>query len=189
MTPPIILVGYPGSQIIVPASKYLTAKYLTDFKVTYLNYPGHIEGWAEYVAGFMRYLTDEKVILALDDYLVSGPIDEDIYKEANDAISGALICVKLCECSEQEQEEYPCTTQYTIWHREFLIRVLTQVSTPWGFEIDGSKFLKSVGVQSVVKPCIPYFTNSSLSRKWEGIQWEGLNQQDEFYVKTMMGNG
>ena len=67
----IILVGYPGSQIIVPASKYLTKKYLPEFEITYLNYKGGINGWADYVVGFLKYLQDEYILFALDDYLVA----------------------------------------------------------------------------------------------------------------------
>jgi hypothetical protein len=177
----IILIGYPGSQKIVPASKYLTSKYLPGFDITYLNYKGDINGWAQYVADFLEYLTDGKIIFALDDYLVCGPLDEKIYKEANSAvgtIDGRLVCVKLCECSEQEHEEYPSTTQYTIWDRLFLIKLLRQVSTPWQFEIEGSKIMKQIGVHTIVKSCIPYFTNSSLSNRWSGIRWDGLKEDD-----------
>ena len=174
----LILVGHPLSQRIVPASKYLTKKYLPMFDIIYLNYKGGINGWGTYVAGFLQYLTDEKIILGLDDYLVSGPIDEKIYQEASDGIGGALINAKLCECSEQEQEEYPCTTQYTIWDREFLVWLLMRISTPWEFEIEGSKILKSRGAQTMSMPCIPYFTNSSLSSRWEGIELEGLKKED-----------
>lgn len=179
----IVLLGYPGSQRIVKASKYLTEKYLLGFNVIYLNYKGGINGWGTYVAGFLQYLTDDKIIMALDDYLVSGPIDEEIYREANEAIGGALINAKLCECSEQEQEEYPCTTQYTIWDREFLVWLLMHISTPWEFEIEGSKILKSKGAQTIVMPCIPYFTNSSLSSRWEGVRLEGLKEEDLNYIK------
>jgi len=182
----IILIGHPGSQKIVPASKYLTKKYLPQFDTIYLNYKGGINGWGAYIADFLRYLTDDKVIFALDDYLISGPIDEKVYKEADEGIGGALVCAKLCECSEQEQEEYPCTTQYSIWYREYLISLLLQTYTPWRFEMEGSKIMKMAGAQSISMPCIPYFTNSSLSSRWEGVKLAGLNQEDGFYVKTLI---
>jgi hypothetical protein len=183
MNPKIILAGYPGSQKIVPASKYLNSKYLPGFDITYLNYKGPIDEWSDYVAGFLKYLTDEKVIFALDDYLVSGPIDMEVFKEANEALGGSLINAKLCECSEQDQREYPCTTQYTIWDREFLIQILSFVKTPWQFELDGSKILTQVGGQTILRPCIPYFTNSSLSGRWEGVNFEGLKEEDLNYIK------
>jgi hypothetical protein len=184
MNPKIILAGYPGSQKIVPASKYLNSKYLPGFDITYLNYKGPIDEWSDYVAGFLKYLTDEKVIFALDDYLVSGPIDMEVFKEANEALGGSLINAKLCECSEQDQREYPCTTQYTIWDREFLIQILSFVKTPWQFELDGSKILTQVGGQTILRPCIPYFTNSSLSGRWEGVNFEGLKEEDLNYIKS-----
>jgi len=179
----LILVGHPGSQRIVPASKYLVKKYLPKLETIYLNYKGGINGWGTYVAKFLDYLTDDKVILALDDYLVAGPIDEKIYQEAKEAIGGALVNAKLCECSQQEQEEYPCTTQYTIWDRYYLIELLLHTYTPWRFEIEGSKIMKSAGAQSISRPCIPYFTNSSLSSRWEGVRLDGLSQEDLNYIK------
>lgn len=179
----IILIGYPGSQAVVPISKYLTDKYLPGFDKIYLNYEGPIDGWSDYVVGFLKYLPDQKVIFALDDYLISGPIDMEIFKQADGALGGALINAKLCYCSEQEQIEYPCTTQYTIWNREFLIQLLGFVKNPWQFELDGSKILTQIGAQTILRPCIPYFTNSSLSSRWPGIRVEGLSEEDINYLK------
>ena len=179
----IILIGYPGSQKIVPASKYLTSKYLPGFDITYLNYKGEIEGWSKYIIGYLGYLTDLKVVMALDDYLVSGPINMEVYREAEESLGGALISAKLCECSEQEQEEYPATTQYTIWNREFLIELLSHVDNPWQFELKGSRIMKEIGAQTILMSCIPYFTNSSLSGRWEGVNLSGLKEEDINYMK------
>lgn len=184
MTKKIILVGYPGSSRVLPASKYLASKYLDGFDITYLNYKGDTNKWADYVANFLEYLTDERIVLALDDYLISGPIDMDIFREADEAIGGAIINVKLCECSEEDQEDYPCTTQFTIWDREFLITLLRKVSSPWEFEVKGSKILKHVGAYTLVRSCIPYYTSSSLSSKWEGVRLDELNQEDINYIKA-----
>jgi hypothetical protein len=178
-----VLVGYPGSQKIVPASKYLTSKYLPNFHTIYVSHTGSINDWSKFVVGILQRIPDQKIVLALDDYLISGPINKEVFDEAFDAIGGALINAKLCECSEQEQEEYPCTTQYTIWDREFLIELLGYVLTPWEFEIEGSKLLKQIGAQTILRTCIPYFANSSLSSKWEGVRLEGLNETDIKYLK------
>lgn len=179
----IILVGHPGSQKIVPASKYLTEKYLPGFNIIYLNYKGGINGWGAYIADFLRYLTDEYIIFALDDYLVCGPIEKDIFQHAQVDIGGDAMCVKLCNATKEENLEYPVTTQYTLWNREYLIGLLLKTYTPWRFEIEGSKMFDKTCLH---RPCIPYFTNSCLSSRWEGVRLEGLNQQDEFYVKTLI---
>lgn len=180
-----ILVGYPGSQRIIPANKYLTAKYLPTFETIYLNYKGEIDSWANYVAIFLESLTDDLVIFALDDYLVCGILDKHNYYKA-EAIIGTNSdygCAKLCYCTPEENEEYPVTTQYSLWNREYLIRLLHRVTTPWSFEIDGSSIFKIVdGRRLLHSPCIPYFTNSSMSSRWKGVKLDGLKEEDITYI-------
>ena len=183
--PPVVLVGYPGSQKIVPASKYLTSKYLPMFNITYLNYQGGVNQWGNYLAGFLRYLTDEHVILALDDYLISDYIDIEAFQKAVsdiEALRDVMVC-KLCYCTEKENQEYPVTTQYSIWKREKLIQILEDNFDPWRFEVNGSKNFRGGFIH---RPCIPYFTNSSISSRWEGVRLDGLNQHDELYVKQLI---
>ena len=176
----IILVGHPGSQKIVPASKYLTKKYLHGFDITYLNYKGKIEGWGIYVAGFLQYLTDETVIFALDDYLIAEPIDRKMYEWAERDIKRDRYLVKLCHCTHEENVEYPVTTQFTLWEREYLIGLLYKTHTPWRFEIEGSKMFDKSFLH---RPCIKYFTNSSLSSRWEGVRLDGLKEEDIKHIK------
>lgn len=178
----IILVGYPGSQCILPISRYLTSKYLPGFDVTYLNHEGLIGAWASYVAGFLRYLTDDHVIFALDDYLISGPIDMKEWEKV--AIGGEVVCGKLCHSTIEEHVEYPVTTQYCLWDRKYLIGLLERVQTPWEFEIEGSKLIRMDGYASLHFPCIPYFTNSALSSRWQGVRLDGLNKEDVNYLAT-----
>lgn len=175
----VILVGYPGSQAIVPASKYLIDKYLPQedvFDVTYLNYTGRISGWAAYLVKYLLTLSDKYIIFALDDYLISGPIDMDKYLQAESEIGGDVACVKLCSSTDEEHREYPVTTQYTIWKRPYLIGLLSQVETPWEFEIKGSKIIDK---KSLHRPCIDYFTNSSISSRWAGkVNIQGIRMED-----------
>lgn len=171
----IILVGHPGSQIIVPASKYLTKKYLPGFDITYLNYTGPIEGWAAFVRSQLVAITDTFIIFSLDDYLISGPIDMEKYRQAESEINREVVCVKLCQSTQEEHKEYPATTQYCIWDREYLIWLLGQVLTPWEFEIHGSEIFTG---KSLLRPCLEYFTNSSLSSRWKGVNITGLRKDD-----------
>jgi hypothetical protein len=170
----IVLVGYPGSQHIVPASKYLVNKYLPGYEAIYLNYTGAIEGWSKFVADYLKGLDDEKVIFALDDYFISGA-DLDKLKVAwkwGD-------WVKLCETTEQEHEQYPVTTQYTIWTRELLIHILESTTTPWNFEMTGGKY---INFTPDVYTCIYYDVHSALSNRWEGIHLDGLKHEDINYL-------
>lgn len=176
----VVLAGYPGSQCIVSASKYLTKRYLPIyFNVMYLNYKGEINGWSKYISDFLSYLDNENIIFALDDYLLADTIDRSAYMAAESAMGGDVVCVKLCNSTPEEHEEYPVTTQYTIWNREYLIELLGKVSDPWSFEIQGSKlFDKKV----LHRPCLDYFTNSSISSRWEGVRLDGLSDEDLKYI-------
>jgi len=185
--PKVVLVGHRDSQKIVPASKFLTAKYMPMFDFTYLNYRDGINGWAGYVVGFLKYLTDEYVMFALDDYFLSDYIDIEAFEQAMvdlDESREEAACVKLCASTLQEHEEYPCTTQYCIWNREFLIWILEQVHSPWQFEIEGSKLFKASGMKSIHRPCLEYNVHSVLSSRWEGLNLKGLNEEDLNYLKA-----
>ena len=177
----VALIGYPGSQKIVPASKYLTKKYLPVYLSTfYINYTGDINKWSTFLSGWLSCLTDEYLIFALDDYLLADYPNERKLNDAMMEIGGDVVCVKLCNSTPEEHEEYPVTTQYTLWNREYLIELLGKVNNPWEFEILGSKlFDKKV----LHRPCLDYFCNSSISARWEGIRLDGLNSEDIKYIK------
>ncbi len=190
----VVLIGHPASQKIVPASKYLTGRYLDVirnsyphthklFDIIYLNHRGAPENWAHYVATFLEYFEDEHVILALDDYLLADFIDMDAYTKAVVDVTGDAVCAKLCECTAEEHIGYPVSTQYTIWNREFLIKLLKAVRTPWEFELRGSEIFKQHGMVALYRPCLKYFTNSCLSSRWEGIRLDGLKDEDINYLK------
>lgn len=180
----VILVGYPESQRIVPASSYLVHKYMPGFDIRFLNYEGEKMGWSKFCADYLRTLDDEYVIFALDDYLLCQPMQMERYSEAVDKFVENVVCVKLHRSTNQEHNEYPVTTQYTIWDRTFLISLLDQTTDPWNFEIKGSKILQASKMISVPAdiPALEYFTSSCLSRRWEGIRWNGVNEEDRLHI-------
>lgn len=181
----IVLIGHPGSKGIVRASKYLTEKYLPGFTVIYLNHKGPPENWSNYVRGFMEYLDDPEVILGLDDYLIADKYDEARFAMAIRALwSPQVHCVKLCRCSPEEQEEYPVTTQYTLWNRQSLISLLAKTEDPWNFEIYGSRLFKEAGAISKLITCLNYNVHSALSSRWEGVRLDGLKEEDITKMKS-----
>jgi len=180
MTPPVILVGHPNSKRIVKASKYLTSKYMPEFSFTYLNYKGGINQWGNYIAGYLEYLTDENVLFALDDYLIADYINMDAYRQAEAEMIGSVVCVKLCKSTTEEHLEYPVTTQYCIWNRQYLIWLLKETYTPWNFELEGSKIFNKT---SILWTCIDYGVHSCLSSRWEGVKLDGLKDEDIKYLK------
>lgn len=176
--PRIILIGYPESQKVVPLSKYLLKKYMPDFNVLWLNYHGEVDGWSKFLRQYLSNLPDKKIIFGLDDYLVTG-FDEEAYKEAE----STWPCVKLCYATEKEHVEYPVTTQYTIWDKKELINLLKQTNSPWNFEMTGSALFKGV---SNLKPCVKYYTNSSISSRWKGVDLQGLSDEDKEMAKKLL---
>lgn len=180
----VVLVGHPGSQSIVPASKYLTEKYLPRFEVEYLNYEGAIKGWSDFVRSHIEQIDDEFIIFALDDYLLSSPLSLSFDFALQYFKDSDVVCVKLCPNTSDEHEEYPVTTQYTIWRKDSLVWLLKQTTDPWNFEMGGSAIFKGAGKRSVLFPCLTYPTHSALSSRWSGVRLDGVNPADIEYLTT-----
>lgn len=179
----IILIGHPGSQHIVPASKYLTDKYLKDFNVTFLNWDGPLHDWSQFVKAHVERTEGSQVILALDDYLVSG-FHRDVYDELSKELKDRTVCVKLLATTPEEHEGYPVTTQYTLWDKEFLLSLLGHTSDPWNFEINGSNIFWQFNVKAhfTQRTAIEYDPHSCLSARWKGINWNGVKPDDMEYI-------
>ena len=175
----IILVGHPGSQQIVPASRYLLEKYLPGFTLDFINHTGAVEFWSSFCANYLEGIQDDRIIFTLDDYLVNAPMDR---KSFDDALA-MTPCVKLCVCADEEHRGYPVPTQYTIWDRKELIVLLRQTTTPWDFEINGSKLFRG---KSQVKSCIFYDTRSALSNRWAGVRTDGVKEEDLNAIRHLL---
>lgn len=179
-----ILVGYPGSQSIVPASRYLVEKYLP-FEFHWLNWLEDTRGWSRFIATYFAHLDDELVILTLDDYLVNG-FNKKAYENLKSQVKGNVVCAKLHDTTEEEHKGYPVTTQYTIWNREFLIELLSHTTTPWDFEINGSNIFSRLNVKSIYgSPAVTYNTSSALSGRWKGVDWKGVKEEDLKIIKPL----
>lgn len=184
----IILVGHPGSQYILEASKYLAEKYLPGFELVYLNHTGPKEEWSKFVIEYLKTIDDKLVIFALDDYLISDSFETSLYETALRIFEDQknVSNVKLCKTTYQEHQEYPVTTQYTIWKRKHLIDLLGHTTDPWNFEIHGSKVFRTKDLNAVcfAKPIIKYSVFSCLSSRWQGIRWDGVKQEDLDYIQN-----
>ncbi len=177
----VVLMGSSKSDCIIEASKYLADKYLHVGHRVYIKYDGELEFWGQYVAGFMKYLRDEYVILGLDDFLFSEMTDMEVYSKALAEIGGDVINIKLCQSTEAEHNEYPVTTQMTIWNREYLIWLLEQSNSPWNFERGGSMRFNKV---ALLRTCMYYDCNSATSTRWEGYRLDGLKEDDISFLKN-----
>lgn len=175
-----VLIGSSKSDCIIKASKYLADKYMPDFCKIYLTYDGDFLLWSAYLLGFLTYLTDDKIIFGLDDFLVASPIDMDIYNKGLSEMVDDVVCIKLCKSTEEEHKQYPVTTQFSIWDRKYLMHLLSHTRDAWNFERRGSElFDKKV----LLRTCIDYNCNSSTSNRWEGYRLDGLKEEDILFLK------
>lgn len=194
----VILSGYEGSKKILAASSWLVNKYLPKFDIYWLNYGEYsgelfcgtyvslknkqesVNNWSSDIREFLKTIDDKFVIFSLDDYLLSSPINMELY---NSIILDNQIEINLCSASKRENLDYSVTTQYTIWDRERLIDILEKVNTPWEFEVIGSKYFNSMGFEADYVPAMTYPDYSSLSTKWIGIKTSDNNKEDINWLK------
>lgn len=178
----IIFIGSSKSDCIIEASKYLADKYLPQFEKIYLKFDRDLEYWSVYLSGYLAALKDENIIFGMDDFLIASPIDINVYLNAYKEIGDDVVCIKLCKSTPEEHEEYPVTTQLSIWNREYLISLLEQTNSPWNFERKGSRIFDK---KCLLRTCIDYNCNSSTSIRWEGYVLDGLSEKDINELKEL----
>tara|TARA_R110002012_G_scaffold3966_5_gene18392 strand:+ start:8210 stop:9037 length:828 start_codon:yes stop_codon:yes gene_type:complete len=122
---------------------------------------GGSSSWARYIVEYLRQLEDEFIIFSLDDYLQSSHMNYDAYKNAfnymktDKSIGSCKMSIgpsyRLNDYDKIDDKlyllrktaGYSATTQMNIWRRDFLIDILSRISSPWQFELDGSAFISS----------------------------------------------
>lgn len=193
----VVLVGHPGSQRIVPASKHLIEKYLPKdrFSFEFLNHTGDVSLWGQMVANFISQLTDPLVVFGLDDYLIDEPMNCDVFDELVFALMSEpdAVSARLCQSRDQrtfvrpdgllqvtKDSPYSCTAQWAIWKREKLIQLLKVTGDPWNFEITGTAILNHSNgyVIGSVAPALIYPDESCLSSKWAGVRVRGNSREN-----------
>lgn len=145
---------------------------------------GGSSSWSKYIVEYLSSIKDEFIIFALDDYLLSKPLVMNKFNILlNEMKSDPLIGVSKLGISPtyrpndynlyfedlfllRKTADYSATTQYSIWDRKFLIEVLSQISSPWEFEGEGSSYISNQTDRKVIGSLsIPlrYPENSCLS--------------------------
>jgi len=216
----VLLVGHEGSKCILPASSWLVNKYLPkEFEVSWLNYGeykgellcgeyvqldveqiGGARAWAGYIKGELETMDDDYVIFALDDFLLSEPLNMEMYNLLLENMGGDVVCGKLSDSSFYKIKEiegnlvrvgkdaYTVTAQYTIWKRWALIEILQQVNNPWHFEETGTNIFNGRGFKLIgTDPyALGYPDYSALSNRWPGIKTIDNNKLD---IKELKKHG
>ena len=209
----VVLAGHEGSKKILTASSWLIDKYLPqDFRVHFLNF-GEFHGklyrgtyiplddsqvggsmaWSKYIREFIKTMTDDFIVLGLDDYLLSATLDTERFEAIQNLmfLDDSIVCGRLCQSGFYSKPEvvvdgefiqltpqagYSVTTQYCIWRREYLVSLLERTTTPWDFELEGSRILNGDGVKVIgtLTPAMKFPDASCLSPgKWHGVKvWD-----------------
>lgn len=224
-----ILMGYPRSKEYVPFSSYLQNKYLhSEIEVIYSNYGDapqlygnhlyyklrrqHIstkKRWSRKLISVIADVIDEDfLILGLDDYFLSRPMNYDAYGKLlnhlsqNKQCAGAklglwvsydrrnILTLENSIYKVREDAPWPVTTQFTVWRKSFILKYLNECKSPWDFEIKGKSFLNENGFYMIgsTSPALCYPESSAISSRHVGKVSVFANREEdiEFGLKNGM---
>ena len=199
------LVGHYGSKKILQASSFLNKKYLpSEIEIVYLNFGNFnkkkLHGcdyqsfgyfgsskkyWSANLVKVLKNISDEFVLLALDDFLLSKSLNVDnfmkLYSELennSDYIAAELTLSPMEKALGDFTEKnsiyiYPDTfgfsinTQWRIWKRQNLIKILENTTDAWNFEVKGSEIQNKSDFKSIsnYKPVLDYPEISAITQR------------------------
>jgi hypothetical protein len=180
-----IIASSRASEHIIPVQKYLFGKYAPNEELYYItNSDRPIEDWCKNILLNLLTVKEEQIVFGLDDYLPTGPLKKDLseikldgsdrcgFGEGDSRTKKGLVFDPYIVYTEDAP--YQVTCQFSIWKTESLIEVLREVNgSPWAFEIEGK--CKAIAFR---KPLFTWVEAGALSRKWEGININGMNEAD-----------
>ena len=182
--------------------------------------PQNINQWSIYLFDFFKNINDELVFFALDDFFPIDYINKKSYDYVIDYMShnqnvGFCVVDQSPEASTERNEfkrtiietddyfiyerkkhvNYQLVLQPGIWNRKYLCLMLSNVSTPWTFELYNSQianndiFWYNIASSKDLnyKKCIMcYCCHSALSSKWTGTCVLGL--KNEYVIELLNKN-
>ncbi len=205
----VVIAGYEGSKKAIPPCAHLLEKYLKgDFDVHFVNFgANNKEDFCNQLATYLGFLEDEFIVLGVDDFFLSKPINLKMYDIILELMTGnhEIVCGKLCpslfhppssylKLSKDvfmlnQNAEWSAVIQFTLWRRAALVELLKQAKDPWEFEIEGSKRLNATDkkVIGTFTPALVYPDRSAMSRTQPGkISVLGNPKED---VEEMISKG
>ena len=146
---------------------------------------GGADTWGKYLSKYFEKIDDEFLIFGLDDYFISKNLNQDSFEKVLKAIKSSekIANVQLSFSSNQinknyltkenniqylnKDSNYSAITQWSIWRRSVLINILKNIKSPWEFELEGSKILNRLNLNTVVTdpPALIYPDASALSSR------------------------
>lgn len=163
---------------------------------------GGVRAWARYLADYIeKNIPDRRLILTADDYFLKEPLNMKTFNRLMELMDKGYDCARLCTSDFYPQgertfiedgifevhggSEYACAVQYCVWEREALLNVLRQTTTPWSFELEGSKLVGKVLCTEV--PAMDYPDGSCLSLTWAGKVKIGRANPKDIDVLVSLG--
>ena len=118
------------------------------------------KGWSKYILKHLKTIEDEEIILTLEDFFpTSKPnlnlinkvailvensknigrfdLTYDSYIYGDFKILNEINTLKIL--SKEKFSNYRISTQPSLWNKDFLMKILSQTTSPWDFEINGTK--------------------------------------------------
>lgn len=126
---------------------------------TLLHSPARWHDWSGSLIGALQQMDDEIILLGLEDFWLSGPADLDYLNAAAWLIQGSPEVARIDLTDdrtaypyvkkggyyeavvdpEQTTIQYLCSTQFSLWRREFLLHALVPGELSPHFEVEGSR--------------------------------------------------
>lgn len=126
---------------------------------TPLQSPARWHDWSGSLIGALQQIEDEIILLGLEDFWLCGPADMAYLNSADWLIQSSPEVARIDLTDdriayphvkkagfyeavvdpEQRQIQYLCSTQFSLWRREFLLRALVPGELSPHFEVEGSR--------------------------------------------------
>jgi hypothetical protein len=148
--------------------------------------------WSLRLRRILVGIEDEFIILGLDDFFLSRNLKIQSYEKLMRAMAmdANVVCAHLSISPERKyfgkefefsevpgvfelvkNTPYLISTQYSIWRKDYLVELLSNVRTPWEFEVQGSKILskqENLKVIHTFPATLAYPESSAMSARTPG---------------------
>ena len=167
--------------------------------MTFLGTQIDMRDWSVNLLHYFNSIDDEFIVFGLDDFLPIRPIDYDVfnttlhYMKRDSSISRYEIGVGHCWHKHKpiiksfndfnihkygEESLYKSSTQFSVWRRQELIKLLSNNWTPWDFEVIGSHFINGDVIATDGKYAFEWVQSSISSIHPNTINVSGLKTHD-----------
>jgi len=128
---------------------------------------GEAKGWANYLYQYFNSIDDEIILWGIDDHIIAEHVNKDIVDyfvkrmEEDETIGRVGLTYGITtrehavidrfddfDVVELDQKaKYRVSTEFGLWRKSYLLKLLKPDWTPWDFEILGSSMIKNDGMK------------------------------------------